>query len=141
MVIAFSPSESLWFNFSSWVSSLFGEAATAVFAVALQGILNDGMSEIGGRQVVHLDGLAFQLLVILKEPPQHAQPVSRQLAGLFETVELGIVDGHGKNLVIALARVDHRHKANGPRLDERQRDDRFLAQDQYVERIVIFGQR
>ena len=78
---------------------------------------------LGRLELVDFDRLAFELLVVLEEAAEHHQPVRRQLAGLAEAVELGVVDGHGEDLVVALAAVDHRHQADRPRRDQRQRRD------------------
>ena len=43
--------------------------------------------------------------------------------------------------MIFLAGVDHRHQADRARVDDRQRNDRFLAENENVERIVVFGER
>src|SRR5713226_2386204 len=67
------------------------------------------------------------------------QAVRRQLVGLDVAVEFWIVCGHSDDFVVAGAGIDHRHQANGPRFDERQRLHRFLAQDENVKGIIIVG--
>ena len=91
-------------------------------------------------QLVHLHRLPFQLLVILEEPPQHRQPVRRQLLRLAEAVVLRVVHRHRQHLVVLLAAVDHRHQADGTGLHQGQRGHRLLAQHQDVQRIVVFRQ-
>ena len=65
----------------------------------------------------------------------------RHFAGFEVAVELGIFGRDGDDLVVLFARVDHRHQADGAGVNQRQRDDGFLAEHQHVERIVIFGER
>src|SRR6516162_280265 len=115
----------------------FGKSAAAVIAVAFERVLNNGVGESGRREVIHFDRLAFEHLVILKEPAQHAQPMLWQLARLLEAVEFRIVHSHGKDLVVALARIDHGHEANGASLDQSQRDDGLLAQDEHIQQVVV----
>jgi hypothetical protein len=47
--------------------------------------------------------------------------------------------GYRNNLVVGCAGVDHGHDADGAGFDERQRLNGLLAEDQDVERIVVFG--
>ena len=112
-----------------------------LLAVALEGVLDDRQGLRGGPDLVHLDRLAFQLLVVLEEAAEHRQAVRRQLRGLAEAVELGVVDRDGEDLVVLLAAVDHRHQADRPRVHQRQRRDGLLAEHQHVERVVVLGER
>ena len=100
-----------------------------------------GYAAFGRLDLVHLDGLALELLVVLEEPPQHRQPVRRHLGRFAVAVELGSSRRDGDDLVVLLARVDHRHQADRAGVDERERDDRLLAQHQHVERVVVLGER
>jgi hypothetical protein len=47
----------------------------------------------------------------------------------------------GDYLVIGIARIDHGHEANHPGMHKGERNHRFLAEHQNIERIVIFGER
>ena len=70
-----------------------------MFAVTLEGILNDSRCEVRRSEVVDFHRFAFQLLVILKKPAQHRQPMDRQLAGFLETVEFGVVNSDRQNTI------------------------------------------
>ena len=37
--------------------------------------------------------------------------------------------------------IDHGHQADGAGVDDSEGNDRFLAQDQHVERVIVIGQR
>jgi hypothetical protein len=65
--------------------------------------LNHWIRRFGRGDGFHLDRLPFKLLVVLEKPPEHEQAVRRKLAGFVVTVELGIADGYGDNLVMARA--------------------------------------
>jgi len=43
------------------------EALAALFAVAVQGVKNDGIRLSRGAYLIHFNGLAFELLIILKK--------------------------------------------------------------------------
>ena len=67
----------------------------AVFAVAVQCIEDNGIRFARGAYLIHLDGLAFEQLVVLEKPSQHNQAVRRHFRGLVVGVELGILGGDG----------------------------------------------
>ena len=50
-----------------------------------------GYAAVGRLDLVHLDGLALELLVVLEEAAQHREPVRRHLGGLLIAVELRVV--------------------------------------------------
>ena len=63
---------------SSSVSLLCGlEAFAPLFAVAMQGVEDDGVGFGRRADLIHLDGFAFQLLVVLKEAAKHDQAMRR----------------------------------------------------------------
>ena len=43
--------------------------------------------------------------------------------------------------MIGIARIDHGHEANHPGMHKGERNHRFLAEHQNIEKIVIFGER
>src|SRR5271166_68811 len=110
-------------------------------AVARKRVLNYWERVLGSLDFVNLHGFALQLLVIEEEAAQHTEAMLWHLAGLVVGVELRIVDCDGDDLVVFLDRVKHRHQANRAGLNQRQRHNRFLAQHQHVEWIVILCQR
>ena len=65
----------------------------------------------------------------------------RQFVRFRKRVELGVFRGDGEDFVIALAAIDHRHQADRPSLNQRQRINRFLTEYEYVEWVVVLGQR
>src|SRR5580692_4840414 len=97
------------------------EALAALFAVAAQRIEDDGIGFGGGPYLIHLDGLAFELFVILKEAPQHEQAMRRHLRGLVVRVEFRIFGGDGNDLMVLLAGVDHRHQPNRAGMNDGER--------------------
>ena len=56
-------------------------------------------------------------------------------------VEGGIEGADGDDLVVESLLVAHPHDADGTCLDDRERVDRFLAQDQGVQRVAIVTER
>src|SRR5262249_45168470 len=88
------------------------EPAAPLRAVARQRVREDRQGRRRRLDVIDLDRLAFQHLVILKEAAQHGQSMGRQFVGLAEAVVLRIVDGHGQDLVVLLAAVDHGYQAD-----------------------------
>ena len=52
------------------------------------------------REVLDFDVLAFEFLVILKEPHEHRQAVRRHFVGFLKSTELRIVQRHGQDLVV-----------------------------------------
>jgi hypothetical protein len=61
--------------------------------------------------------------------------------GVLVAVELRVLGGDGDDLVVLFALVDHRHQADRPRVDQRERDDGFLAEHEHVKRVVVLRQR
>ena len=62
-----------------------------------------------------------------------------EIAGFDVIAELGVARGDGDNFVVAGAGVDHGHDADGAGLDERERLNGLLAENEDVEGIVVFG--
>jgi hypothetical protein len=58
------------------------EAFAALFAVAVQRVEDDGVCFSWWAYLIDLDGLAFELFVILKKAAEHEQAVGRHLRGL-----------------------------------------------------------
>lgn len=104
------------------------EAFAAMFAVAEKSVGDDGIGFFGRADFIDFDGFAFQLLVVLKKSSQHEQAVRGHLGGFVIGVEFRVLRGDGDDFVVGLALVDHGHQAHGARVDDRQRDDRFLTQ-------------
>jgi hypothetical protein len=112
-----------------------------VFAVAVQCIEDNGIRFARGAYLIHLDGLAFEQLVVLEKPSQHNQAVRRHFRGLVVGVKLGILGGDGNDFVVRLAGVDHRHQPDGSPMNDGERHHAFLAEHEDIERIIIFCQR
>src|SRR5205823_3977623 len=89
------------------VSVVLAEAAPPLRAVACQRLLDDRQRRGARLELVHFDRLAFELLVVLEEPPQHGETVRRQVGRLVEAVVLWVVHGYGEDLVVLLAAVHH----------------------------------
>jgi len=98
-----------------------------LIAVAGKRVFNDGQGMPAGLDVVDFHGLAFQLLVIEEEAPQHGQAVLRHFRGFLVGVELGVLGGHRDDLVVALAGVDHGHQPDDTGMDQSERHHGFLA--------------
>src|SRR5882762_5243475 len=109
------------------------------FFVLRESLFNDLDRGVRRPDVVYLNLLTFKLFVVLEKALQNEQSVRRQFVGFDVAVEFGIVGGHGNDLIVAGSGIDHRHQADGPRFDERQRLNRLLAQNENIERIVVVG--
>ena len=118
----------------------FVVAGAAFFVVTSQGGFDDGVGDGCGKDFVHFDDLAFELFVILEESADHGEFVGRELAGFVIGVVLGIGGGDGDDLVVYGAGIDHGHQADGARVHDGQRGYGHLAEDQNVERVVVFGE-
>src|SRR5262249_40547484 len=79
--------------------------------------------------------------VVLKKTAENEQSMRRQVACFEIFAEFGIFGGDGDDFVVACARVDHRHYADSSCLNERKRLDWFLAKNEDIEGIVVFGIR
>ena len=117
------------------------EAFAALFAVAVQGVEDDGIGFGWGANLVDFDGLAFELFVVLEKTAEHEQAVWGHLGGLVIRVELGVLGSDGDDFVVGLALIDHRHQSDCTRMDDGERYDCFLTEHEHVERIVILGVR
>jgi hypothetical protein len=107
--------------------------------VAGEGFFDDVEGGVGGANVFYLDLFAFELLVVLEEAPKYEHAVRGKVAGFDVFAEFGVVGGYGDDFVVAGAGVDHGHYTDGAGFDEGERLDRFLAEDEDVERVVVFG--
>jgi hypothetical protein len=114
------------------------ETLAALLAVAAQGVGDDGVGFDDWADFIDFDRFALQYLVVLEETAQHEQAVRRHFVSFTVGAELRVFSRNGNDLVILLAAVDHRHQADGTSVNDRQRNDRFLAQHENVEWIVIF---
>ena len=63
----------------------------------------------------------------------------REVAGFYVIAEFGVVGGYGDDFVVAGTAVDHGHEADGAGFNQGQGLDGLLAEDQDIERIVVFG--
>ena len=115
-----------------------GNQFIAELLVTRKSFFNDDESSVSGLDVLYLNLLALELLVILEEAAQDEEAMIREVARFEILAEFGIVGGDGDDLVVAGARIDHGHHADGACLDEGEWLDRFLAKDEDIERIVIF---
>src|SRR6185503_19031609 len=81
--------------------------------------------------------LAFERLVVEEETLQLRERVWRQGVDVAVVRELRIVDVDGDDLVVLSAIVRHRDDADRAAADERERNERLLAEHQDVERISV----
>jgi len=116
-----------------------GAEFVAEGGVAREGFFDDVHGGVGGADVFDLDLFAFELLVVLEETLQDEHAVRRKVASFDVLAKFGVVGGHGDDFVVAGAAVDHGHDADGAGFDEGKRLDGFLAEDEDVERVVVFG--
>ncbi len=128
------PEESRWWLF-------FVMAGAALLVVTGQGGFDHGVGDLGREDFVHFDDFALELFVILKKSADHGEFVGRQLAGFVVGVVFGIGGGDGDDFVVDGTGINHGHQANRARVHDGKRSDRDLAEDQDVERVVIFGER
>ncbi len=63
----------------------------------------------------------------------------RKIARLEILAEFGIVGSDSNDFVVAAAGIDHGHNADGPSFDEGERLNGFLAKDEDIQRIIVFG--
>ena len=80
----------------------FTKAFAPLMAVAGQGVFDDGQRVLGRLNLVHLDGLSFELFVVQEETPQHGHTMVRHLGGFMIRVKLRILGGDRDDLVIRL---------------------------------------
>jgi hypothetical protein len=111
----------------------------AVFLIALQRFLDYAGGGVGGTNLFDFDLFPFELFVVLEKSLQDEEAVRREIAGFEVVAEFGIVGGDGDDFVVGGAGVEHGHDADGARLDERERLDGFLAENEDIERVVVFG--
>src|SRR5262245_15174697 len=93
---------------ASPVSSL-DKTSTPMLAIQFKSIDDHWFGEVGRLQVVNHDSFYFKGLVVEKEPLDQRQSVRWQFTRFLELIELRVVEGHGQNLVVLFAAVDHRH--------------------------------
>src|SRR5271157_1859084 len=117
------------------------ESLAPLVTVAGERVFNNRQGVRRGLDFVHFNSLAFELLVVEEEAAQHAEAMLWHLTGLGVGVELRIMGGNSDNLVVFLARINHRHQADGARLNHRKGHNGLLAQDEHVEWIIVFRQR
>jgi hypothetical protein len=111
----------------------------AVFLVALERFLDYAGGGVGGTNLFDFDLFPFELFVVLEKSLQDEEAVRREIAGFEVVAEFGIVGGDSDDFVVGCAGVEHGHDADGTRFDERERLDGFLAENEDVERIIVFG--
>jgi len=116
-----------------------GEQFLAVLLVAGEGLFNDADGGVSGANFFDLDLLAFELLVVLEKAFKNQQSMPREIAGFEVFAEFGIVGGDGDDFVVGGAGVHHGHDADGAGFDEGERLNGFLAQNEDIEGIVVFG--
>jgi len=107
--------------------------------IARESFFDDGERGVSGENFFDLYLFAFELLVILEEAAKNQKAMRGKIAGFDVIAELGIARGDGDNFVVAGARVDHGHDADGAGFDERERLNGLLAENEDVEGIVVFG--
>src|SRR5215471_18160763 len=92
------------------------------------------------RDLVNFDSLALELLVVKEESAQYREPMLGHLAGLAVGIVFRIPGSDGDDLMVLLARVNHRHQADSTSLDDRKRHNRLLAQNEHIKRVIVFGE-
>ena len=107
--------------------------------ITREGFFDDSERGVSGENLFDLHLFAFELLVILEEAAKDEKAMRGEIAGLDVIAEFGIARGDGDDFVVAGAGVDHGHDADGAGLDERERLNGFLAENEDVEGIVVFG--
>src|SRR5260370_5344368 len=110
-----------------------------VLLIARERLLNYGERGVRWTNLFHLHLFALELFVVLEETFQYEQPMARQIPRFQIFAEFRIVGGDGDNFVVGGAGVHHGHNADGAGFDESQRLHSLLAEDQNIERIVVFG--
>ena len=95
----------------------------------------------GPKQILDDDLFVLEGLVVLEETPELAQDVVGQLRLVGDVGECGIVHADGDDLVVDAFLVAHPHHADRARLDDGQRVDRLLPQDERIERVAIVAKR
>src|SRR5580700_9690827 len=108
-------------------------AGAALFVVASQGGFDHRVGDGGGKDFVHFDDFAFELLVVLEESAHHGELVGRQLAGFVVGVVFGIGGGDGDDFVIDGAGIDHGHQTDSAGVHDGERGDGNLTKHQNVE--------
>ena len=92
---------------------------------------------VGAGDDVDLDGLAFEVLVVLEEALKLALAVTGQLIDVGVGGVLGIVDVDGDDLLVALAFVEHVEDADRPSAKDAHGHHRLLHPHQDVEGVVV----
>jgi len=110
-----------------------------VLLVTGERLFDDRDGGVGRTDFFDLDLFAFELLVVLEEALEDKKAVAGQVAGLEIFAEFGVVGGDGDYFVVGGAAVDHGHDADGASFDESERLDGLLAENEDIERIIVFG--
>src|SRR5258708_11782830 len=92
-----------------------------VLLIALQRLFDHVESSVGGKNLLHLHLLSFELLVVLEEASQHQQAMAGKVAGFEILAEFGGVGSHRDDFVIGRAGGDHGHDARCAGFDECKR--------------------
>ena len=116
-----------------------GDQVVAVLLVTRERLLDDGDGGVGGADFLDLDLLAFELLIVLKKAFKDEQAMTGKIAGFEIFAEFGVVGGDGDDFVIGGAAVDHGHNADSASFDEGEGLNRFLAKNENVQRVIVFG--
>ena len=133
------PAKAVRTESSALLDGGLGHQAFALLLVPGERAFDDGEGGVSGADVFDFDAFAFELFVVGEEALEDEQAVLRKIARFDVVAELGIVRRDGDDFVVAGAGIDHGHESDGAGLDERERLDRFLAENEDVERIVVFG--
>src|ERR1700722_8519740 len=113
-------------------AGILGQKVLALGLVAGQGALDDRKGSIGGTDFFDLHLFAFEQLVILEKTTKNQQAMRRKIASLEVAAEFGVSGGYGNDFVVAGARIDHGHQADGAGLDEGERLYWLLAEHQHI---------
>ena len=105
--------------------------------VFFDGVIDDLVGLLPSLKLEHLHLLILQFFVVLEEPMHLVQHVSRQLLDIAIVRDRFIAIGHGDDLVVLLALVDHAHHADDLRVDEAEGLHLGRAEHQNVEGIVV----
>src|SRR5437867_2081344 len=95
------------------------------------------MCNIAPEKLFHNHSLVFEDLVVEKKTPHFFHAVRRQLLERVVVRILRIIDVYGDDLVVLFILIAHLHHADGPGPHDGQRNDRFLAEHEHIERVPI----
>src|SRR5579863_417582 len=119
---------------------LLDKSLAPLLAVTAQSVVDDRIRLARRTYLIHFHFFSFKLFVILEESSQHDQAVWWHLRGFAVGVEFRVFGSDSNDFMIFFAAVEHGHQADGSRVNDGQRNYAFLAENQNIERVIVFGQ-